>query len=346
MNSMSLRSPWLIRLVFWLAGLALAQAAQAATPRVVVLATGGTIASGTGKMLTGQDLIEQLKLKDRVDVEIKDVARVGSSNLKRADWARLVTAIRSTLTDPTVAGIVVTHGTDTMEETAFFLDLVIDDPRPIVVTGSMRSSDSLSADGPANLRTAIAVASDIRARELGTLVVLDDEIHAAAAATKTDTNRLSAFVSVDSGPLGIVGDGQPRFLTRPFAKHPRWPLAPARIANLARVEIVTAVFDGDDLLLESARRQGAKAIVIAAFGSGTMTGAMRNFVERHSKALPLIISARVQSGFIKSAYGGGTDDPMRGAIRSGRLNAAKSRILVMTALAAGVPVNQALFDAF
>jgi L-asparaginase len=346
MDSMRLCSLWLIRLILGLAALALTQAAQAATPRVVVLATGGTIASGTNEMLAGQVLVAELKLDDHVEVEIKDVARVGSSNLNRGDWARLVAAIRSALMDPAVAGIVVTHGTDTMEETAFFLDLVIDDPRPIVVTGSMRSSDSLSADGPANLRTAIAVASDIRARDLGTLVVLDDQIHAAAAATKTDTNRLSAFVSVDSGPLGIVGDGQPHFLSRPFAKHPRWSLDPAKITKLSRVEIVTAAFDGDDLLLESARRHGAKAIVIAAFGSGTMTEAMRDFVEKHSAALPLIVSARVQSGFVKSAYGGGTDDPTRGAIRSGRLNAVKSRILVMTALAAGVPVNQALFDAF
>lgn len=91
-----------------------------------------------------------------------------------------------------------------------------------------------------NLRTAITVASDIRARELGTLVVLDDEIHAAVAATKTDTNRSSAFASVNSGPLGSVGDGRPRFLTRPFADHPRWSLAPSTIANLARVDIVTA----------------------------------------------------------------------------------------------------------
>ena len=334
------------RALFLLHFLVLARASYAAIPHVVVLATGGTIASGSDRALTGAELVEQLNLGREVEVAVQDVANGGSSNLKRADWSKLVAAIRKTFADPSVTGIVVTHGTDTMEETAFLLDLVIDEPRPLVVTGSMRSSNALSADGPANLAEAIRVAADPRARGLGTLVVLDDQIHTAVAATKSDTNRVSAFVSANGGPLGIISERTPRFLQRPSASHPRWPLAPGAIAALPRVEIVIAAFDGDDFLLKAAVKGDAKALVIAAFGSGTITAPMRKFVATNHRSLPIVISARVPAGFVKQAYGGGSEDETQGAARSGRLNAVKTRVLTMVALAAGVPINQELFDAF
>ena len=317
-----------------------------AAPRILVLATGGTIASGAERALTGKQLTGQLHLGDRVQVEVKDIANGGSSDLTRADWTRLVQAIRAGFADPRVAGIVVTHGTDTMEETAFFLDLVIDEVRPLVVTGSMRSSDAVSADGPANLAEAILVAADPNARGLGTLVVLDDQIHAAAAATKGDTNRLSSFVSADAGPLGVISESQPRFLLRPFAPHRHWRLTPSQIDALPRVEVVTATFGGDDRMLDAAARAGAKAIVIAAFGSGTITAPMRRFVAAHAPTLPVILSTRVSAGFVKDAYGGGSDDETRAAVRSGRLNPAKARVLAMVALAAGTPITPDLFDGF
>lgn len=334
------------RVLFLLHLLVLARAGYAAIPHVVVLATGGTIASGSDRALTGAELVQQLNLGREVKVEVQDVASGGSSNLQRADWSKLVAAIRMSFADPNVAGIVVTHGTDTMEETAFLLDLVIDEPRPLVVTGSMRSSNAISADGPANLAEAIRVAADPKARGLGTLVVLDDQIHAAVAATKSDTNRVSAFVSANGGPLGILSEGKPRFLDRPFASHPRWTLAPGVIAALPRVEIVIAAFDGDDLLLRAAAKGGAKGLVIAAFGSGTITAPMRRFVATNHGSLPIVISARVPAGFVKQAYGGGSGDETRWAARSGRLNAVKTRVLTMVALAAGVPIDQDLFDAF
>jgi L-asparaginase len=315
-------------------------------PHVLVLATGGTIASGSDRALSGEELVRQLHLDGRVHIEVKDVASGGSSNLTRADWATLVTAIRAGFADPGVTGIVVTHGTDTMEETAFFLDLVIDEPRPLVVTGSMRSSDAVSADGPANLAEAIIVAADPEAKGLGTMVVLDDQIHAAVAATKSDTNRLSAFVSANAGPLGIVSEARPHFLHRPFAVHPHWRLAPSQIAALPLVEIVAAAFDEDALMLDAAAKGGARAIVVAAFGSGTITAPMRRFVAARAGALPIILSARAPAGFVKQAYGGGSDDETRAAVRSGRLNPGKARVLAMVALAAGSTIDQTLFDAF
>jgi L-asparaginase len=194
----------LFKLAVLIAWVFAASASHAAVPRIVVLATGGTIASGSNRALSGKELVEQLHLGGQVQVDVKDVASGGSSDLTRKDWSKLVAAIRASFADPLVAGVVVTHGTDTMEETAFFLDLVIDEPRPLIVTGSMRSSDAVSADGFGNLAEAILVAADPQARGMGTLVVLDDQIHAAVAATKSDTNRLSAFVSANAGPLGII----------------------------------------------------------------------------------------------------------------------------------------------
>ncbi len=331
---------WLAALVSLL--LPAAAPAAPAVPHVVLLATGGTISGSAKGELSGEDLLALLHLSGAVQVEVHDVARVGSSALGRGDWASLVTAIRKALADPAVAGVVITHGTDTMEETAFFLDLVIDDPKPVVVTGSMRNNDALSADGPANLAEAIRVAADPQARGLGTLVVLDDQIHGAVAAAKGDTNRLSAFGSTNAGPFGLISEGQPHFFARAYRAHPRWPLSAAQIAALPRVEIVTAEFDGDDLLLKAAEAGGAKAIVIGAFGSGTVTPAVRRFAAARGTGIPLILSSRVAGGYVKQAY----PDGAFLVVRSGRLNPAKARVLAMVALAAQAPLDQALFDAF
>jgi L-asparaginase/Glu-tRNA(Gln) amidotransferase subunit D len=201
-------------------------------PHVLVIATGGTIASASsGPALTGEALVTALPALDKVaTLTVEDLAAGGSSGLKRADWARLVRRIRAAFAaDPALAGIVVTHGTDTMEETAFLLDLVIADQRPVILTGSMRSSNAVSADGPANLLEAVRVAADPRAHGRGVLVALDNQILSASDAAKLSTSRTSAFASPNQGPVGAVLDDDIRFF-QPAGRSGRiYDLSPERI---------------------------------------------------------------------------------------------------------------------
>lgn len=312
-------------------------------PRVVVLTTGGTIAS-TGKAgLTGEKLLATVPGLEKIArIEVENLANVGSSSLTRADWARITAAVRRTFAAPDVAGVVITHGTDTLEETAFFLDLVIDDERPVVITGAMRGAATVSADGPANLVQAIRVASDPHARGLGTVVALDNEVHLAVAVTKSDTNRLSAFVSPNGGPVGIVTDEGLRLHSRPAHVHPHYPLTATRIEQLPRVEIVPVQFDADNLLFRAAIEGGARAVVLAGFGSGTLTpGIGKAALDAARKGIPVVLASRVAAGWVKSEFG-------PALVRSGRLSPAKARILTMVVLASGQAgdINQTLFDRF
>ncbi|MBY8824473.1 asparaginase [Sphingomonas colocasiae] len=307
-------------------------------PHVLVIATGGTIAStASGPGLTGDALVSAIPALGKVArLQVEDLAAGGSSGLKRADWARLVRRIRAAFAgDPTLAGIVVTHGTDTLEETAMLLDLVIADARPVVLTGSMRSSDEISADGPANLLEAVRVAADPQARGRGTLVALDGQILAAGDAAKLSTSRTSAFASPNQGALGAVIEDGVRFF-QPAGRAGRvYDLSPERIATLPRVDIVLSYFDGDGALADAAVAAGAKGLVVAGFGSGTLAPPMRSTVKALAESgFPVVLSARVASGAVKDS--GLWDGKAPAAFaRSGFLNPAKARVLLMVHLAAG-----------
>jgi len=343
----------LIKALMLLTALALAPGgrAEAALPHVLVIATGGTIGSAPGgKSVSGNQLVGFIpELASVADVSVETVAAVGSSALSFADWARLVGRIRTAFAaDPSLAGIVVTHGTDTMEETAFLLDLVIADPRPVVLTGSMRQSTVSSADGPGNMLEAITVAAAPASRGRGTLVVLDDEVHAAAAVTKTNTTHLSTFQSPNQGPIGLISaaDGL-RYLRPPGRSGRTYALTPEAIAALPRVDILTAYLGGDDALFQAALKAGAKGLVIAGFGSGTMTPAVERAAAAAAAAgTPVVLSSRVLSGPVHDASYGAARAPAN-FVRSGLLNPAKSRVLLMVHLAAadGESLQQA-FDGY
>jgi L-asparaginase len=307
-------------------------------PHVLVIATGGTIASSSsGPGLTGEALVGALPaLATVAKLDVEDLAAGGSSGLKRADWARLVRRIRAAFAaDPGLSGIVVTHGTDTMEETALLLDLVIADQRPVVVTGSMRSSNAVSADGPANLLEAVRVAADPQARGRGVLVTLDNQILSAGDAAKLSTSRTSAFASPNEGPVGAVLEDEIHFFQPAARTHRLYDLSPERIETLPRVDIVTSYIDGDGALADAAIAAGAKGLVVAGFGSGTLTPAMRTTVKAIAeRGTPIVFSARVASGAVKGGDFWPTGNPVS-FTRSGFLNPAKARVLLMVHLAAG-----------
>ncbi|MDP9397828.1 MAG: asparaginase, partial [Actinomycetota bacterium] len=239
--------------------------------RVVVLTTGGTIATrgaGTERVArdSGQDLLGRVQLPAEVTVQIREVLRLGSYAFTTADMRTVLTAVREALTDPAVDGVVVTHGTDTMEETSFLVDLFLADGRPVVFTGAQRGADDPTSDGPTNLRDAVTVAAAPASRGCGALIVFDGGLFAARGTRKVQTLASVAFGNPGGGPLGQVVEGRLHLHARPVRPA---PLDAGRLdLDGVRVDIV-AVYPGcDPVFLEAAVAAGARGVVLEATGAG------------------------------------------------------------------------------
>jgi L-asparaginase len=302
-------------------------------PRVRVIATGGTIASRQGaEQLTGDALVEAVPgLGQVARIEVEEFSRIGSSAMTPDHWRRLSLRIHEIYrADPGLAGIVVTHGTDSMEETAFFLHLTVTDPRPVVLTGSMRSATAVSADGPANLLAAVRVASESRSSGRGVLVVLNDVVHGARDVRKTDNNRVQTFVSREWGALGVVDlDG----VVYRRAPEPR-PLG-ALGQHLADVDIlplvpIVADFAGTDgSAVRSWVNRGASGLVVQAFGGGRTSPGMTAALQEAALAGVVVVRAsRVAEGRVLPDAAQVAD----GVLTADDLPPHKARVLLMLAL--------------
>lgn len=257
--------------------------------------------------------------------------------------ASLTFALLSDLADEAAAAcaagaadaVVVVQGTDTLEESAYLLDLLWDRPEPVVLTGAMRNPTLPGADGPANLLAAVAVAADSRFRELGALVVMADEIHAARSVQKVHTTRPHAFASPDGGPLGVVAEGAPTLRHRP-ATH-RLTLQPAGPLT-ARVPVLTVGLDEDPAVL-AAVASVVDGLVVAALGGGHVPGRLAEPLGALAERVPVVLASRVGAGRVLTGTyrspGSESDLLGRGLLWSGFLGAAKSRVLLVTALACG-----------
>jgi L-asparaginase len=243
------------------------------------------------------------------------------------------------LARPEVEGVVVTHGTDALEETAYLLARSIDAKKPVVVTGAMRTSSDLGWDGPGNLAAAVRVAMNAEAREIGVMVVMSDRIFAAIDVTKSHTHSLEAFDSPGLGPLGVVDDGSVIF--RRVLPAPTKVLAPNFPAT--PVDIVYAYSGADSRLIDAARGEG-KGIVIAAMGRGNVPPAMVDGIDRWiAEDKPVVITSRAPRGRVGHTYGypgGGRKLAERGAIFGGARRPQQARIDVMLSLGAGMSVAQ------
>lgn len=237
-------------------------------------------------------------------------------------------------------GVVVTHGTDTLEEVAFALDLLWDDDRPLVITGAMRNASLPSPDGAANILASIATAAAPSARGLGVLAVLDDEIHAAGLVRKSHTSNLAAFRSPSAGPIGYVTEGEARILLEPRRQ------GPVRLGEAAPstfpVALLTMSIGDDGRLLESVLPCGYRGLVLEAFGGGHLTRDVAESAVFHElvDTMPVVLSSRTGAGeVLRSSYSGWPGSEMdvlgRGAISSGVLDGRKARILLMFLLASG-----------
>jgi L-asparaginase len=329
-------------------------------PRVTVVTTGGTIDSATEHRLQLAGYVELgLRLQPGelvagVAPELASIADVTELAFRRlrahaitdADLADLAAEIGGRFARDEADGAVVTHGTNTLEETAWLLHLVVDSDRPIVVCGAMRPATTLSADGPLNLVNAVRLAASQEARGLGALVFLDDTIHAARSATKADTMRVSAFHDGAAGPLGwIDGDGRIVLPSRPArGTNLRGRFAGADLANLPRVDVVVTYQGSDGALVDAAVAAGARGIVNAGTGAGYPTPGEEAALLRAAEAGVLVVQA--------TRVGGGRVPPVpmlaeRGWVAAGDLNPWKARILLRLALAGGVTdpaALQRLFD--
>ena len=316
-------------------------------PVVRVIATGGTIASRPGDdQLTGSALIEAVpQLAGVAQVEVEEFSRIGSSGMTPNHWLLLAKRINELLdAEPDISGVVVTHGTDTMEETAYFLHLTVKDLRPVVLTGSMRSATAVSADGPANLLTAVRVAADTNAGGRGVLVVLNDEIHSARDVRKTDNNRTDTFVSVEWGALGVVDLDGVTFRRSGETLHTVQALpSVAGVETLPTVPIVADFVGNDATVLQNWIEQGVAGIVVQGFGGGRTSPEMRRAISEIAREGTLVVLA---SRVLEGRVIGSGQQAQAGIVAAGDLPSHKARVLLMLALLHsrdGMEI-QAIFD--
>tara|TARA_B100000029_G_scaffold516582_1_gene631431 strand:+ start:6679 stop:7716 length:1038 start_codon:yes stop_codon:yes gene_type:complete len=316
-------------------------------PVVRVIATGGTIASRPGDdQLTGSALIEAVpQLAGVAQVEVEEFSRIGSSGMTPNHWLLLAKRINELLdAEPDISGVVVTHGTDTMEETAYFLHLTIKDLRPVVLTGSMRSATAVSADGPANLLTAVRVAADTNAGGRGVLVVLNDEIHSARDVRKTDNNRTDTFVSAEWGALGVVDLDGVTFRRSGETLHTVQALpSVAGVETLPTVPIVADFAGNDAMVLKNWVGQGVAGIVVQGFGGGRTSPEMRRAISEITREGTLVVLA---SRVLEGRVIGSGQQAQAGVVAAGDLPSHKARVLLMLALLNsrdGMEI-QAIFD--
>ena len=315
--------------------------------KVAVFALGGTIASsaqpgGAAVVgLSGDELLNTVPGVAAVaDVDVFTVAMVPSGDLRLHHLFELRDRVARAIRSGT-QGVVVTQGTDTLEETAYAFELLTSFDEPVVFTAAMRSSDALSPDGPANLMAAIRVAVCPEARGCGVLVVLDDEIHGATDVQKMHTSSPAAFASPLVGPVGYLTEGRVRVLRKAAG---RVTIDVPRDADDARVALVMVGFDDDDALIGAVTGLGYDGLVIAALGGGHVPSWMVPAIERVARQIPTVLASRTASGeLLRKSYGyagSETDLLARGLISAVALSATKARILLRVLLAAGVPRDQ------
>ena len=311
-------------------------------PNIVILATGGTIAgaAATGTQAgytSGAVTIDAMLaavpgIQNLANIKGEQISNVGSQDM---DFDILLTVAKrcnALLAGNSVDGIVITHGTDTMEESAFFLNLVVKSDKPVVLVGSMRPSTAVSADGPLNLYDAVAVAADPNAKGRGVLVVMNDWIHGAHSLTKTSTTAVQTFMSPGRGIVGVSTYGKNDFYNSPSWKHTSASeFDITNVTKLPRVDILYAYEDMSPDLIDASVANGAKGIVVAGVGNGNMNKATLEAAARAvKKGVVVVRSSRVATGAVGRNVE--VNDDEMGFIASDELNPQKSRILLMLAL--------------
>jgi len=316
--------------------------AQAKKPNIVILATGGTIAgaAATGTQSaykSGAVTIDAMVaavpgIAELANIKGEQVSNVGSQDMSFQILLTVAKRINELAKSSDVDGIVITHGTDTLEDSAFFLNMAVKTDKPVVMVASMRPSTAVSADGPLNLYNAVGVAVDPNAKGRGVLVVMNDAIHAAHSLTKSSTTSVETFISPLRGLVGVASYGKNDWYTSPTWKHTtQTEFDVAKVSKLPRVDIIFASADMSPDLIDAAAANGAKGIVIAGVGNGNMNKAsVTAAANAVQKGVVVVRSSRVATGVVGRNVE--VNDDELGFIASDELNPQKARILLMLAL--------------
>ena len=311
-------------------------------PKVYIVATGGTIAgsaesataAGYSSGAVGVDILIAAvpQLKDIAEVKGEQVSSIGSQDMNDEVWLKLGNKVNELLAKPDVAGVAITHGTDTMEETSYFLNLVVKSDKPVVLTGSMRPSTAMSADGPLNIYNAVAIAADPNAKGRGVMVAVDDDIHSAHDIIKFHATDVATMRSGEAGLLGASLFGKNTWYRKPTAVNTKASeFSIAGVTSLPRVDIIYAHANMSPDIISSAVTNGAKGLVIAGVGDGNMTAPALDQVKAAiAKGVIVVRSSRTNGGIIRRNIE--VNDDEIGTVSSMELNPAKARVLLQLAL--------------
>jgi L-asparaginase len=333
-----------LRIVLTLAAIFAVTSTAWALPRIKILATGGTIAGAqTSSSEVGyksgsfsvDDLIKAVpQLTNIAVLSGEQVASIGSQTMNHEVWLKLAKRVNEVLADKDTDGVVITHGTDTMEETAYFLSLVVHSGKPVVLVGSMRPATAISADGPINLYNAVALAGNPQSRGLGPLIVLNDEIHYAREAEKMNTTELNTFQSPNRGRAGVINVGNAHFFSKNTTRHTtdsEFSVDGMTVNDLPRVEIVYSYANVGPEMVDALVEKGVKGIVLAGVGDGNSTDAVIAALARAAKkGVAVVRSSRTGSGLVVRNVE--VDDDKLDFIAGMELNPSKARILLMLGL--------------
>ena len=307
--------------------------------RIAVIATGGTIA-GSGKIgeaglykagtLSVQSILSSIpQIEELADLHLETVCSKDSNDISMEDLCAIKSAAERFEQDPSIDGIVITHGTDTLEETAFFLNLVLNVTKPVVMTGAMRPATAASADGPMNLYQAVALAADCKAAKMGVLAVLSDTIYSGRDLTKVNSIKTDAFEVGDPGPIGYMQDGRVYLIHSPYRRHTFYSRFSCPIPEkLASVEIFYVHAQSDPELLRYMLER-YDGVVLAGSGSGNYSGEIEDIIESYEGPCTIIRASRLIEG---AAFDSPVFDPKEKTIPAHRLSPHKARILLQMGL--------------
>ncbi len=312
-----------------------------AKSRIAILGTGGTIAgfidstiATTGYTAGAIDIDVLIKavpqIRDLADISWEQIANIDSSNMCDEIWLRLAKKIAKLFAEG-IDGVVITHGTDTMEETAYFLNLTIKSDKPVVLVGAMRPSTAISADGPKNLYNAVALVANKEAKNKGVMVAINDKILSARGVVKTHSLNVDAFSSPDFGDLGYIVDGKVFFCNNVTKAHTKnAPFDVSKLTSLPKVDILYSYSnDGSGVAAKALFEHGTKGIVVAGSGAGSIHKNQKDVLkELLKKGLKVVVSSRVVAGCVAVS----DSDEKLGFISAEDLNPQKARVLLMLAL--------------
>jgi L-asparaginase len=331
-----------------------AVAAAQTKPVVVFIATGGTIAMKIDPVkhapvpaISGEDLLSTVpEVSKYATVVVQNVSNVPSDYMDPARWTALTHEVKAALARAEVAGVVISHGTDTLEETAYWLDLTVDSDKPVVLIGAQRNASESDFDGPRNLLNAVRVAVDPQSKGKGTLLAMNNQINAAREVTKTHTSSVETFRSGDFGLLGEVDFDRIVYWRSPLRRQH----VSIKTDNMPYVEIVPMYGGADGYLLKAAVDHGAKGVVVQGLGWGNVNQPMFAAIkDAIVKGIPVVVTSRVPNGRVLPNYGwegGGKTLVEAGAVMGDDLSPQKARILLMLLVQGGVTGQKSLQAAF